>query len=109
MTVHEADVHAAAMVGGTAIVKTIGIGFGMAGVKRPDGTALAVREADGVAGVGGFRRGLAGVNTIVAVVVTRRGIADGEVAEDILAEVEAGKLELHVGTDDADGVAVVIV
>ena len=38
MTIHEADVHAAVVVGGTAVV----VGFGMARIKRPDGTALAV-------------------------------------------------------------------
>ena len=103
MAVHEADVHAAVVVGGTAVM----VGFGMTGVERPDGTALAIREADGVAGEGGFGRGLAGVDAVVAGVIP--DIFQHEVAEDIFAKVEAGFVEHHVGADNADGVAGVVV
>ena len=103
VAVHEADVHAAVVVGGTAVM----VGFGMTGVERPDGTALAIREADGVAGEGGFGRSLAGVDAVVAGVIP--DIFQHEVAEDILAEGEAGFVEHHVGADDADGVAGVVV
>ena len=103
MAVHKADVHATAMVGGTAVM----VGFGMAGVKRPDGTALTVGEADGVAAEGSFGRSLAGLGTIIAGVIP--DVAKHEVAEDILAEVEAGLIKHHVGANDADGVASVVV
>ncbi len=103
MTVHEADVHAAVVVGGTTVV----VGFGMAGIECPDGTALTIREADGVAGEGGFRRSLAGVDAIVAGVIP--DIFQHEIAEDILAEGEAGFIEHHIGADDTDGVGGVVV
>ena len=105
--VHEADVHAAVVVGGCAVVRTSSSHFSMAGIERPDRTALAIREADGVAAEGGFGRGLAGVGTVVAGVVL--DIAQHEVAPIILAEGKTGELVLHVGTDDADGVASVVV
>ena len=103
MAVHEADVHAAVVVGGTAVV----VGFGMARIKRPDGTALAIGEADGVAGEGGFGRDLAGVGAIIAGVVP--DVAHHEFAEFTFADAEAGKRVLHVGANDADGVASVVV
>ena len=96
MTVHEADVHAAVVVGGTAVV----VGFGMARIKRPDGTALAIGEADGVTGEGGFGRDLAGVGAIIAGVVP--DVTHHEFAEFTFADAEAGKLILHVGTNDSD-------
>ena len=103
MTVHEADVHAAVVVGGTAVV----VGFGMARIKRPDRTALGIGETDGVAAEGGFGRGLAAVGAVVAGVVP--DVTHDEVAEDTLAEREAGKLVLHVRADDTDGVGGVVV
>ena len=103
MTVHEADVHAAVVVGGTAVV----VGFGMARIKRPDGTALAIGEADGIAGEGGFGRGFAGIDAVVAGVIP--DIAHHEFAEEAFTDTEAGKLVLHVSTNDADGVSCVVV
>ena len=103
MAIHETDVHAAVVVGGTTVV----VGFGVASIECPDGTALTIREADGVAGEGGFRRSLAGVDTVVAGVIP--DIFQHEIAEDILAEVEAGLVEHHVGADDADRIGGVVV
>ena len=103
VAVHEADVHAAAVVGGATVV----VGFGVASIERPDRTTLAVREADGVAGKGGFGRSLAGLGTIIAGVVP--DVTHDEVAEDALTERKAGELILHVGADDTDGVGGVVV
>ena len=84
MTIEETDVHATAVMGGSGV----SVGFGMTRIKCPK-ISVCICQINGVSGVGSFGRGLAGVCAVVAVVMAARGIADGEIAENILAEIEA--------------------
>ena len=79
MAIEEADIHATAVVGGGGI----DTGFGMAGVECP-GIVVGVVEEDGVAIVGAFGRGFAGIDTIVAGVIIP--VANREITENIFSD-----------------------
>lgn len=98
MAVDEADVHTAAVMGGSRVDTS----FSMARVECP-GTAGSIIEEDGVAEYWSFRRGFAEGGTVVAGVVI--DVANREFTEFILSEREQGEVVHHVCANSADGIA----